>query len=68
MKNDVNKDKVKDDVNKDKNNEKILLPDYSNKNLGELKDIARSLGIPRVYIYNKETKADLIKLIIEKQK
>ena len=68
VKNDVNKDKVKDDVNKDKNNEKILLPDYSNKNLGELKDIARSLGIPRVYIYNKETKADLIKLIIEKQK
>ena len=63
-KNDVKND-VKDDVNKDKNNEKILLPDYSNKNLGELKDIARSLGIPKAYTYNKETRADLIKLIIE---
>lgn len=67
VKDDV-KDDVKNDVNKDKNNEKILPPDYSTKNLGELKDIARSLGIPRVYIYNKETRADLIKLIIEKQK
>ena len=62
------KNDIKDNVNKDKNNEKMLPPDYSTKNLGELKDIARSLGIPRVYIYNKETKADLIKLIIEKQK
>jgi hypothetical protein len=66
-KDDVKND-IKDNVNKDKNNEKMLPPDYSTKNLGELKDIARSLGIPRVYIYNKETKADLIKLIIEKQK
>lgn len=67
VKNDKVKDNVKDDV-KDKNNEKILPPDYSTKNLGELKDIARSLGIPKAYMYNKETKGDLIKLIIEKQK
>jgi uncharacterized membrane-anchored protein len=63
---------VKDvkDGNKDgnKDTKKTLLPDYSIKNLGELKDIARSLGIPKVYTYNKETKADLIKLIIEKEK
>jgi hypothetical protein len=51
-----------------KDTKKTLLPDYSIKNLGELKDIARSLGIPKVYTYNKETKADLIKLIIEKEK
>ena len=42
--------------------------DYSTKTLGELKDIARSLGIPKAYMYNKETKGDLIKLIFEKQK
>lgn len=46
----------------------IAVPDYSTKTLGELKDIARSLGIPKAYTYNKETRADLIKLIIEKQK
>jgi hypothetical protein len=44
------------------------VPDYSTKTLGELKDIARSLGIPKAYMYNKETKGDLIKLIFEKQK
>jgi len=44
------------------------IADYSTKNLGELKDIARSLGIPKAYMYNKETKGDLIKLIFEKQK
>ena len=60
-------EKDEKEVKKEKEN-KIVMPDYSNKNLGELKDIARSLGIPKVYIYNKETKADLIKLIIEKQK
>ena len=46
----------------------IPVPDYSTKTLGELKDIARSLGIPKAYMYNKETKGDLIKLIFEKQK
>jgi hypothetical protein len=44
------------------------IADYSTKTLGELKDIARSLGIPKAYMYNKETKGDLIKLIFEKQK
>ncbi len=63
----LEKKKDEKEVKKEKEN-KIVIPDYSNKNLGELKDIARSLGIPKVYIYNKETKADLIKLIIEKQK
>ena len=43
------------------------LNNYSNKNLGELKDIARLLGIPKVYTYNKETRDDLIKLIFEKE-
>ena len=56
------------DVKDVKEGKKTLLSDYSIKNLGELKDIARSLGIPKVYTYNKETKADLIKLIIEKEK
>jgi len=58
----------KDDVKDDDENKKTLSLDYSIKNLGELKDIGRSLGIPKVYTYNKETKGDLIKLIIEKQK
>jgi hypothetical protein len=62
------KDDVKDDVKDDDENKKTLSLDYSIKNLGELKDIGRSLGIPKVYTYNKETKGDLIKLIIEKQK
>ena len=66
-KKDEKEEKYEKEVKKEKEN-KIVMPDYSNKNLGELKDIARSLGIPKVYIYNKETKADLIKLIIEKQK
>ena len=44
------------------------IADYSTKTLGELKDIAKSLGIPKAYMYNKETKGDLIKLIFEKQK
>ena len=43
-------------------------PDYSTKTMGELKDIARLLGIPKTYAYNKETKADLVKLIFEKEK
>jgi hypothetical protein len=64
-KKDEKEEKYEKEVKKEN---KIVMPDYSNKNLGELKDIARSLGIPKVYIYNKETKADLIKLIIEKQK
>ena len=75
LKKDNVKDNVKGDIknenrdeNRDENKEKTLLPDYSAKNMGELKDIARSLGLPKVYTYNKETKADLIKLIIEKQK
>ena len=46
----------------------VIQPHYSTKTMGELKDIARLLGIPKTYAYNKETKADLIKLIIEKQK
>lgn len=65
-KNDVKND-IKNDINKDEN-KKTLYLDYSTKTLGELKDIARSLGIPRAYTYNKETKGDLIKLIFEKQK
>ena len=64
-KKDEKEEKYEKEVKKEN---KIVMPDYSTKNLGELKDIARSLGIPKVYIYNKETKADLIKLIIEKQK
>lgn len=46
----------------------LPLDNYSNKTLGELKERARSLGIPKHYTYNKETKDDLIKLIIEKEK
>lgn len=61
------KNDAKNDINKDEN-KKTLSLDYSTKTLGELKDIARSLGIPKAYTYNKETRADLIKLIIEKQK
>jgi hypothetical protein len=60
---------VKD--NKDVKEEKeksTTVSEYSTKTLGELKDIARSLGIPKAYMYNKETKGDLIKLIFEKQK
>jgi hypothetical protein len=53
---------------KEEKENKIVTPDYSIKTLGELKDIARSLGIPKAYMYNKETKGDLIKLIFEKQK
>lgn len=64
----LEKKDVKDAKDGNKEGNKTLLPDYSIKNLGELKDIARSLGIPKVYTYNKETKADLIKLIIEKEK
>jgi hypothetical protein len=60
------------EVKKDKNTQSPSLnppiADYSTKTLGELKDIAKSLGIPKAYMYNKETKGDLIKLIFEKQK
>ena len=53
---------------KEEKEKSTTVPDYSTKTLGELKDIARSLGIPKAYTYNKETKGDLIKLIFEKQK
>jgi hypothetical protein len=62
------------EVKEDKNTQSSALkqpisePDYSTKTMGELKDIAKSLGIPKAYMYNKETKGDLIKLIFEKQK
>jgi len=59
---------VKEDKNTQGPSLNPPIPDYSTKTLGELKDIARSLGIPKAYMYNKETKGDLIKLIFEKQK
>ena len=59
---------VKEDKNTQSSALKQPIADYSTKTLGELKDIARSLGIPKAYMYNKETKGDLIKLIFEKQK
>lgn len=59
---------VKEDKNTQSPSLNPPIADYSTKTLGELKDIARSLGIPKAYMYNKETKGDLIKLIFEKQK
>jgi len=59
---------VKEDKNTQGPSLNPPIADYSTKTLGELKDIARSLGIPKAYMYNKETKGDLIKLIFEKQK
>jgi hypothetical protein len=59
---------VKEDKNTQSPSLNPPIADYSTKTLGELKDIAKSLGIPKAYMYNKETKGDLIKLIFEKQK
>lgn len=59
---------VKEDKNTQGPSLNPPIADYSTKTMGELKDIARSLGIPKAYMYNKETKGDLIKLIFEKQK
>jgi len=59
---------VKEDKNTQGPSLNPPIADYSTKTLGELKDIARSLGIPKAYMYNKETKGDLMKLIFEKQK
>jgi hypothetical protein len=64
---DVKDNKEVKDVKEEKE-KSTTVSDYFTKTLGELKDIARSLGIPKAYTYNKETKGDLIKLIFEKQK